>query len=381
MTLAGEEETTPSPEGCPVPTGTTPPIARGRATRLRSSRPAHVTLSDVARASGTSASTASRALSGRGYVAEAVRTRLLATAEQLGYVPNASARTLKQQRSRVIGVVVSDVSNPFYARVAAGTEQTLRELDYQMVLVTDNNEASEELLAARTFLALRAPGVVITPLGGDASLLLRSHGVAVVEVDRQLAPGQCDGVVLDNVRGAREATEHLLELGHRRIGLLVVDTDWTSDAGRLDGYREAMEAAGLGIDERLVVKVGPRETATIGRQIGALVDARQPTALFAANNVLAVEAWHVMRSRGIRLPSDMSLIGFDDVPWMEMVSPGLTVVSQPALEFGRRAARLLLERLEQPGRPARTERLAPELVVRASTAPPRGELRPHRRPS
>jgi LacI family transcriptional regulator len=210
------------------------------------------TLADLAREARTSASTASRALSGPGYVSAEARARLLAAADRLGYVPNASARTLKQRTSRVVGVVVSDLGNQFYARLAAGVEQTLRDADYQVMLLGDNSKGEEELAGARTFLAMRAPGVIMTPVGSEATTLLAAHGVAVVEVDRQLATTPCDAVVIDNEGGARDATAHLLGLGHRRVVLLVARTDWTSDVGRLRGYSDAHAA-------RLVCGQRPRD--------------------------------------------------------------------------------------------------------------------------
>jgi LacI family transcriptional regulator len=331
------------------------------------SRP--VTLADIAREAQTSASTASRALSGRGYVSAEARERLLAAAERLGYVPNASARTLKQKQSRVVGVVVSDLGNQFYARLAAGIEQTLRDADYQMMLLGDNSEGAEELAGARTFLAMRAPGVIMTPVGSDATALLAAHGVAVVEVDRQLATVPCDSVVIDNEGGARDATAHLLELGHRRVGLLVVDTDWTSDVGRLRGFVAAHEDARVPLDERLIVRI-PFDAPDAEERIEALLADASPTAIFAANNLLAEHAWRVIRRRRLKLPRDISLVGFDDVPWMEMVDPGITVVAQPTIELGRCAARLLLRRLADPRCPPSVECLDPTLVVRASTAAP-----------
>lgn len=327
-----------------------------------------VTLADIAREAGTSPSTASRALSGRGYVSPAARERLVAAAERLGYVPDASARTLKQRSSRVIGVVVSDLGNQFYARLAVGIEQTLRDADYQMVLLSDNSESDEETAGARTFLAMRAPGVILTPVGSEATELLARHGTCIVEVDRRLATTSCDAVVIDNERGGREATEHLLSLGHRRIALLGVATDWTSDAGRLQGYRDALADAGLEFDERFVVRVPPHAD-DVDARIAALLEGSAPTAIFAANNLLADRAWHVLRRRGLVLPRDVSLIGFDDVLWMEMVEPGLTVVAQPAEEMGRRAAHLLLRRLSAPDSPAAVECLEPTLVLRGSTGP------------
>ncbi|HWG55465.1 MAG TPA: LacI family DNA-binding transcriptional regulator [Gaiellaceae bacterium] len=328
-----------------------------------------VTLADIAREAGTSASTASRALSGRGYVSPVARERLLQAAERLGYVPNASARTLKQKTSRVVGVVVSDLGNQFYARLAAGIEQALRESGYQMMLLGDNSQSEEELAAARAFLAMRAPGVIMTPVGSAATALLHRQGVAVVEVDRRLADVPCDAVLTDNERGAREATEHLLSLGHERIALLVVETEWTSDVGRLRGYRAALGDAGVEPDPDLVVAVEPG-ASDVDERVASLLD-RRPTAIFAANNQLAETAWRLIRERGLRLPRDISLVAFDDLPWMEMVDPGITAVAQPTFELGRRAAELLLRRAVAPDRPPQVEQLEPSLVVRGSTGAPR----------
>ena len=327
-----------------------------------------ITLADVAREAGTSASTASRALSGRGYVAPDVRARLLSVADRLGYVPNLSARTLKQRTSRVVGVVVSDLSNQFYAALAAGVEQALRAANYQMLLLGDNSETTQELAGARAFLAMRAPGVIMTPASRAAADLLVAQGLGVVEVDRRMSTS-CDAVVIDNERGARQAVSHLLELGHARVALLVARTTWTTDAGRLDGYRMAHADAGVRVDRRLVLKLATHAADGPAR-IKALLEQEQPTAVFAANNVLAEQAWHVLRDLGWKIPRQISLVAFDDVPWMEMVRPGLTAVRQPAFEMGRRAALLLLRRLEDPTCGRTVEVLQPELVVRGSTAAP-----------
>jgi LacI family transcriptional regulator len=237
-----------------------------------------------------------------------------------------------------------------------------------MVLLSDNSESAEEVDGARAFVAMRAPGVILTPVASDATAMLARRGVAVVEVDRQLATVPCDAVVIDNERGARDATAHLLALGHRRIALLVVETDWTSDAGRLQGYRAAHAEAGVPLDERLIVRIA-LHAPDIPERISALLDVEKPTAIFAANNQLAEQAWLVIRRRGLRLPADVSLVAFDDVSWMEMVNPAITVVAQPTMEMGRRAARLLLRHLEQSGWEPTVERLQPTLVVRGSTGP------------
>ena len=328
-----------------------------------------VTLADIAREAGTSRSTASRALNGRGYVSARARARLLAAADRMGYVPNASARTLKQKTSRVVGVVVTDLGNEFYARLAAGIEQTLREADHQMVLVADNSDSEQELRGIRTFIAMRAAGVIMTPANDASGALLARHDVRIVEVDRRLAEVPCDAVVIDNQRGAQDATEHLLELGHRRVGILAADTDWTTDAGRVGGYRLAHDQGGVPVDERLIVRIG-FHAPDAETKIDALLDDGSPTAIFAANNPLAEAAWNVLRRRGLALPRDVSLVAFDDVPWMTMVEPGITVIAQPTIEMGRRAARLLLARVDDGVREPQVELLQPTLVVRGSTGPP-----------
>jgi LacI family transcriptional regulator len=179
-------------------------------------------------------------------------------------------------------------------------------------------------------------------------------------------------VVLDNEQAAIDAMSHILGLGHRRIGLLTVGTDWTSDAGRQLGYRVALERAGIPLDEALVVKVAPNESENVvERGIRELLGQQGLTAIFAANNLLTVRAWRVLRRAGLRLPGDMSLVGFDDVAWMDMVTPGITVVAQPSVDIGRRAASLLLRRMKGRSLPPAVELLHGGLVVRGSTGPPR----------
>jgi len=175
--------------------------------------------------------------------------------------------------------------------------------------------------------------------------------------------------VIDNERGGREATAHLLALGHRRVALLGAKTDWSTETGRLDGYRAAHADAGVEPDDRLVLRIEPHAPDAEAR-IERLLDEAEPTAIFAANNLLAEQAWRVLRRRGLRLPDDVSLVGFDDVPWMEMVEPAITVVAQPTVELGRRAAELLLRRAEDGDREPTVVCLEPTLVVRASTAGP-----------
>ncbi|MGA8116966.1 MAG: LacI family DNA-binding transcriptional regulator [Actinocatenispora sp.] len=330
--------------------------------------PTHrATVQDVAREAGVSASTVSRALNGTGYAGAEVRERVRAAVERIGYVPDANARSLRHRTSRAIGVLVSDLRNPFYANLAAGMEEQLRAAGMHMVLTNDNADAAEELEAARTLVAMRVPGALITPVSPKAVALLRQHGVSVVQVDRRMGPGG-DAVLSANETAAAELTDYLIGLGHRHIALLIDETRWSTGAGRLTGYRQAHTDRGLTVDDALVAYTS-FEADTARRATGTLLDEHpEVTAVFAANNVLAQGAFEEISRRGIRMPDELSLAAYDDVPWMSMVQPGITTVSQHTQEMGRRAAQLLLDRLAETatGR-ARVVRVATSLRVRGST--------------
>lgn len=328
-------------------------------------------MQDLARAAGTSPSTASRALSGNGYVAADVRARVLAAAERLGYVPDGNARSLRSRTSRAVGVLISDLRNPFYATLAAGIEERLRSAGYHVIVVNNDGAAEAEVEGARTFLAVRVSAAIVTPVSDRAVRLLMNDGVPVVQADRMVDGLTCDGVLVDNTRAAEEITAHLVGLGHTRIALLIDETAWTTGAGRLAGYRSALRAAGLPMDPQLQVATSFHVEAAHAAA-GALLDRRPDvTALFAANNLLAEGAFRALRQRGLRVPDDVSLVAFDDVPWMSMVSPGITTVDQHTDDLGRTCAQLVLDRIAgtAPDRP--TIRYAePSLVIRGSTAPP-----------
>jgi DNA-binding LacI/PurR family transcriptional regulator len=328
------------------------------------------TIKDVAEAAGVSRSTVSRALTGRGYAAGDVRERVRQVAAELGYVPDVMARTLKQQVSRSVGVIVSDLRNPFYAELAAGANREARVRGYTMVLADTSLSAEAESEAAEAFVALRVAGVIVTPGSSTVSTYLGAHGVPVVEVDRQFAPGSTDGVVVGNRVGAREATAHLVGLGHRRIALFIDETDWTTGHERYQGYSEALGAGGATVEPELVVSAGWDVVDSRERALRMLSQADRPTAVFAANNVLAEGVWRAIAELGLRIPQDISLVAFDDAPWMSMVSPMVTAVAQNTLGLGAAAVRRLHERIHAPESDSVTTVLSVHLVTRGSTASP-----------
>jgi LacI family transcriptional regulator len=324
---------------------------------------------DVAREAGVSPSTVSRALHTRGYASPAVRDRVREAAERIGYVTDHNARNLRSRTSTSIGVLISDLRNPFYADLAAGIEEELRAAEYQMVLVNDSGDPDEELQAAETLLAMRVPGVIVTPVTAKCPQILQDNGVHVVCADRELGRSTGDVVLSDNKTGARELTEHLIGLGHTRIGLLIDETKWTTGAGRLAGFRAAHADHGLDVDENLIAYTSFDADAA-RRTTRTLLNDEHVTAIISANNVLAQGALTELQDRRLKIPRQISLAAYDDVPWMSLVQPALTTVDQSTVEMGRSCARLLLARIrgELP-RKRRIVKVPTRLVVRGSTGP------------
>lgn len=332
--------------------------------------PRRPTLKDIARAAGVSPSTAARALSKQGYVGEAANKRVLAAADRLGYVPHVLARSLRQQVSRSVGVLVSDLRNPFYADLASGIGRQARARGYTMMLSEDGGTAEEQMEAARAFVSMRVAGVIVTPVTAEVSdYLLRQH-IPVVEADRQFAAGRCDSVIVDNMAASQRLSEHLISLGHRRIALLIDETDWTTGRERFRGYQESLAASGIPADPALKISVGSDVGAARKAAVDVLARRDRPTAVFSANNVLAEGVWRAAQDLGLRIPADLSLVSFDDAPWMSMVTPGVTAVVQDAHALGEAAIDRLLTRIEDPRGPARTVVIDAEIEARGSTSAP-----------
>lgn len=329
------------------------------------------TLKDVARAAGVSQSTTSRALSGEGYVAAAVRERVRAAAEELDYVPHAMARSLRKQDSRTLGVLISDLRNTFYADLAAGIISGAREQGYTVMLIDDQGSVEAELEAARTFVATRVAGVVVTPLSAEVSNYLYGQRIAVVEADRRFGDPTVDSVTIDNAGVTRRLTDHLIGLGHRRLAMVIDETSWTSGRERHDGFVAALRDAGIETDPDLIVSAGWDAGSARDAAVDLLARRNRPTAVFAANNVLAEGVWRAVADLGLRIPDDISFISFDDAEWMSLVSPQITAVAQDSVALGAAAARRLLDRIGDLDADPVHEVLGARLLPRGSTGSPR----------
>ena len=238
-----------------------------------------------------------------------------------------------------------------------------------MVLINDNGEPDEEMQAASTLLAMQVPGAIVAPVTARCPKLLRDSGVHVVCADREIGRSGTDVVLSANKDGAKQLAEHLIGLGHRRIGLLIDETRWTTGAGRLAGYRAAHEAHRLTVDPKLIAHTS-FDAAAARKTTAELLDSTDVTAIISANNVLADGALTELQHRGIAVGTEISLAAYDDVPWMALVHPALTTVDQHTVEMGRTCARLVLSRLrgDLPAK-RRLVRVPPDLVVRGSTGP------------
>lgn len=325
------------------------------------------TVHDVARAAGVSASTVSRALHGRGYASPEVRELVAAAAARIGYVADANARSLRVRTSTTVGVLISDLRNPYYAVLAAGIEAALTAAGKHMVLVNDDSDPAKEAAAVASFASMRVCGLIVTPVSERVARAATRFGLPIVCVDRPAGRARTDVVMADDHAGGRLVTTHLIEGGYTPVAILLDEQRWSTGAGRLAGYREALAAAGVAADDDLVQMTSWRaEDAAVSTHD---LLARRPDirALITANNVLAQGAFMALRSVGVVIGRDLALASFDDLPWMTMVDPPVTAIAQHPFEIGRRAAQALLDRIECDTSPVVRELVEPQLIVRAST--------------
>ena len=330
------------------------------------------TVHDVARRAGVSTSTVSHVVNGTRFVSDELRERVLAAMRELDYTPNAAARMLTLKRSRTIGLIVSDIRNPFFASVARGVEDVAQELGYTVVLC-NSDESAEREAACLTALESRAVDGVLLASAGVAdehlSRLVRA-GFPIVLVDRDLPELGAPAVVLDNEGAAYNAVRHLIAGGHRRIAMLSGRASISTTTERVAGYRRALHEAGLALDERLIVSGASTSEGGAAAATVVLEVDPPPSAIFSGNNLMSIGALQAIANCGLVVPDDIALVGFDDFPypWSDAFRPHLTTVAQPTYELGRRAAEILVEYL-RGARSNHAERVVLEgkLVVRESS--------------
>jgi LacI family transcriptional regulator len=313
-------------------------------------------MKDVAHHAGVSVSTVSYVLNDSGPVAPERRARVLDAVRVLDYTPNESARSLKRRSASTIGLVVPDLANQFFALLAEGVEHAASERDVLVVLCAPEATEKSESEHARLLRSQRLDGVIYLSSTGTtpAALLELARLGPVVLVDEQLPGFDLPAVVSDCRRGARDIAAHVLEHGHKRIAVIGGPSAlWTAEQ-RLAGYREAIAAAGLDSDDVPVLVGDYRQDSGQALAAEALAGpaGKRPTALLCANDLMAIGAIEHCKAAGLRVPEDVSIVGFDDVPVSSLITPRLTTVRQPARDMGYRAAALLFDLLgDAPDKP------------------------------
>jgi len=331
-----------------------------------------VSVVDVAARAGVSIGTVSNVLNRPERVAPTTRDRVMAAIEELGFVRNEAARQLRAGRSRTVGLVVLDVRNPFFTDLAAGAEAAAAAAGLTVVLCNSDDDAAREEHHLSLLQEQRAFGVLITPVGNRTPAIdsIRRTGTCVVLVDRGSGPRRCSVSVDDRV-GGELAVAHLIALGHRRLGFVGGPLSIRQVAERLAGARAAVQAAGLPPRAITLIET-PALTATAGRAAGERIAQRpageRPTAIFCANDLLALGALQEMTRRRLNVPGDLAIVGYDDIEFAAAAAVPLTSVRQPPFQLGRTAMDLLLDEVEHSAaHQHRQVVFEPELVVREST--------------
>lgn len=338
------------------------------------------TIQDVAQRAKVSAATVSRVLNGNGSVDPALARRVRAAVRALGYQPNGVARNLRRRESTLWAVIVPDVGNPFFTAMVRGVEDAAQGSGYSVVLCNSDEELEKEAGYIAAAAAERMAGVIISPASTrdtDVSQLL-DLGIPVVAADRRLPDASADTVLVDTVlvdneRAAEEATEHLIDMGYRRIACITGPSQATTASERLAGYRQALERRGLHPQQSLARHADFRERGGYAAMASLLADAA-PDAVFVANNLMTIGALECLVHHGIEVPREVGVVGFDEIPWADLVRPSLSTVAQPTYEMGKTAGRLLTSRHATPGKHGETVVLRTTLNVRASSTPRAGGL-------
>ncbi|MDJ0752224.1 MAG: LacI family DNA-binding transcriptional regulator [Ardenticatenaceae bacterium] len=330
------------------------------------------TIKDVALKAGVSTATVSRVISGREKVSPALIDQVNQAIEELQYRPSRVARNLRVRKANTVGLLVSDIQNPFFTSIMRGIQDTLLAKGYVLLAANSDEDEDQERIHIETLLAEEVAGIILAPASTSARNYadLIEQGVGLVIIDRIPDRLKVDSVLVDNTAGARSAVEHLISLGHRRIGIIAGREHISTATLRLEGYRFALQDAGLPFDPELV-SIGDFRQEGGYQAMNALLNlAEPPTAVFSSNNVMTLGALQAIHEKCLKIPDEIALVSFDDMPWAASLQPPLSAVAQPTYEIGTTAARLLLERVNEPERSTRRVILESELIVRGSTVGP-----------
>ena len=331
------------------------------------------TIRDVAARAGVSVATVSYVINGTKPVAPETAARVRRAMEELDYHPNAVAQSLRTRTTHVIGVVVSDIANPFFATLVRGAEDCARQHGYSVLICNTSERLENELVSLELLSRKRVDGMILAPTGKSDKLLLEliDRGMRIVTIDRKAEGLAAPAVVSENEEGAYLATRFLLEQGHRRIAVVLGLPHLSTTIERLSGYKRALNEFGVEEDPALIVCGNSQVAGAREACLKLLSEAVRPTAIFATNNLMTLGVMMAIHERELRCPQDISVVGFDDFEWAAAFAPPITTVAQDPYLMGKTAVEVLLDCLQGNFRLAETIRIPVRFIPRASTAPVR----------
>jgi LacI family transcriptional regulator len=338
----------------------------------RSNGQKKATVKDVSQAAGVSTATVSRVLAGFGEVSDERRQRVLEAARTLNYQINRNARNLRMNTTSKIGVIISDIQNPFFGSVVRGIEKVNLKDDYTLILGNSDEDPEREKKLIAMLLEEGVAGIILVPTNADveAYRALFASGTPFVVIDRSLPYPELDMVLVDGAAGAEHAVDYLAELGHQRIGYVGGLKHLSVMHEREQGYLSALQRHQLAFHEEYLRQGNNRQDGGYSAVCELLSLPQPPTAILIANNLMTLGGLQAIHELGLEIPEHVSLVGFDDMDWAASLRPALTCVAQPAYEMGETAASLLRERIRNPEQPARKVVLDTRLIVRASCRNP-----------
>ncbi len=329
----------------------------------------NITIIDVAQAAGVSYATVSRVLNNDPHVKSETRERVIKSITRLGYTVNQQARMLAGGRAHVIGLLVPDLGTGYIGEIIRGIDEALAAAQYDLMLYTTHRRKTKESAYVTSLTQGMADGLllVLPREPGEYLASLRQRHFPYVLIDHQGVGDIESAVGATNWQGGYDATKYLAELGHQRIGFITGTMDLGCSRDRLEGYRAALKDGGLPIDPQLIQEGDFWQPSGFAAAQKLLALPEPPTAIFASNDVMAFGVMEAVRDRGLRIPEDVSIVGFDNIPQAEHVSPQLTTIEQPLAEMGREATHRLLALIDNPDLPLTRLELPTQLVARAST--------------
>ena len=339
------------------------------------------TVKDVAKRANVSTATVSRIINGQSNVAAESRARVVAAIQELNYRPSRVARRLRTNSTYVIALIISDIQNFFYTSLTRGVEDVALQHGYSVILCNTEEDPRRERQYLEVMYEENVAGIILaSAISGDYDPQLPNGHIPMVALDRVVSARELDTVLADNIEGAKTAVTHLLSLGHSRVGAIIGAQGITSSLERQAGYEQALTDFGLPVDPELIRKVDLRQAEDSRHQMLELLALpNRPTAVFTGNALITLAALAAVHEAGLRIPEDIALVSFDDVPWGQLLNPPLTAVSQPTYQLGKMAAEMLVARIANPSGPTTTVRLPLTLVVRESCGARRhSEERPKR---